>query len=151
MGDLFLLVFYVAVGVGGYKLYKYLKYRKDEINVVRFSQELDDLAFQRDRMMALHQMLTDIDTCCAKEDTYKCFSLTWKNEVTGENLNYDLFIYDNKNDNAKLLKDLAGVELANMKPKLNEDISRLKIRSKMMGDKYKGIVQDEEQSNHFML
>lgn len=151
MGDLGLLILYVILGVGGYKLYKYIHYRKNGINVVRFSQELDDLNFQRDRMMALHNMITDVDTCCKKENTWKCFNISWKNEITGEILDYDLYIYDNKNDNAKLLKDLAEVELLNMKPKLNEDIERLKIRSKMMGNKHREIVQDAENENHYLL
>lgn len=146
-----LLIFYIGLGIGGYKLYKYIQYRKNGINVVRFSQELDDLNFQRDRMMALHNMITDVDTCCKKEDTWKCFSISWKNEVTGEVLDYDLFIYDNKNDNAKLLKDLAEVELLNMKPKVNEDIERLKIRSKMMGNKHREVIQDADNENHYLL
>lgn len=151
MGDLGLLILYVVLGVGGYKIYKYIQYRKSGINVVRFSQELDDLNFQRDRMMALHNMMTDIDTCCKKDDTWKCFNISWKNEVTGEILDYDLYIYDNKNDNAKILKDLVQVEMINMKPKLNEDIERLKIRSKMMGNKHREIVQDAENENHYVL
>lgn len=151
MGDLGLFILYVVLGVGGYKLYKYIQYRKNGINVVRFSQELDDLNFQRDRMMALHNMITDVDTCCKKENTWKCFNISWKNEVTGEILDYDLYVYDNKNDNAKLLKDLAEVELLNMKPKLNEDIERLKIRSKMMGNKHREVVQDTENENHYLL
>lgn len=151
MADLLLLLTYVFIGVGGYKLYKYIQYRKNGINVVRFSQELDDLNFQRDRMMALHNMITDVDTCCKKENTWKCFNISWKNEVTGEILDYDLYIYDNKNDNAKVLKDLAEVELLNMKPKVNEDIERLKIRSKMMGNKHREVVQDAENENHYLL
>jgi hypothetical protein len=151
MGDLLLFAIYITIGVGGYKLYKYIQYRKQGINIVRLDQELNDLNFQRDRMMTLHHMLTDVEMCSKKDDSYKVFEIRWKNDITGEIESYDLYIYDNKHANASALKQLAEIEIANSKPKLAEDVERLKIRSKMMGNKGCGITQDDRQENHFII
>lgn len=131
--------------MGGYKLNKYIKYRKEGINIVRLDQELQDLNRQRDKLMSLHSMITDIDICNHKEHTYKIFNISWIDDITGERQDYDLFIADSKNANAKALRTLAEIEIQEMKPKLNEDIDRFKLRSKMMTPKQKEIVADVKQ------
>lgn len=151
MGDLLLLAFYTTIGIGGYKLYKYIQLRRSQINLIRFDQEMSDLQQQRERMMTLHQMLTDIEICDSKEDQWKVFNISWKNEATGEIKDYDLYVYDKKSAIASALRGLAEVEMSNMTPQLKEDIDRLKLRSKMMGSKQKKIVGDVENSNHFMI
>ena len=151
MGDLLLLAIYITIGVGGYKLYKYIQLRKSQINLIRFDQEMSDLQQQREKMMTLHQMLTDIEICDAKEDQWKVFNISWKNEVTGEVRAYDLYVYDKKSSVASALKNLVEVEMNDMTPQLKEDIERLKLRSKMMSSKQRKIVEDVENSNHFMI
>ena len=151
MGDFLVLIFYVAVGVGGYKLYKYVKLKKSQLNLVRFDQEVDDLVFKRDKAMSLNRLLTDLDICDKKDDNFKIINLSWKSEIDGEIYSYDVYINDKKAANAVALKGLANIELENLSPEIKTGIDKLKLRSQMLGMGYKGIVQDEEQSNHFML
>lgn len=135
MDGFVILVTYFIVGFGIYKLYKFIKLRQGKINLIRFDQEMNDLQFQRNRIMTLHNLLTDVDTCDLKDNQYKVFNISWKNEITGEVLNYDLYIYNKKSANAIALKNLAEIEIKDMSPKLKEDIERLKLRSKMMSTK----------------
>ena len=151
MGDFLILVFYVAIGVGGYKLYKYVKLKKSQLNLVRFDQEVDDLVFKRDKAMSLNRLLTDIDICDKKDDNFKVFEIRWKSEIDGEIYSYDLYVSDKKAANATALKTLIDIEMNNLSPEIKTGIDKLKLRSQMLGMGYKGIVQDEEQSNHFML
>ena len=151
MGDLSLLLLYVAIGVGGYKLYKYVKLKKSQLNLVRFDQEVDDLVFKRDKAMTLHRMLTDVDICDKKDDNFKVFEIRWKSEVDGEIYSYDLYVSDKKSANATALKTLIDIEMNNLSPEIKTGIDKLKLRSQMLGMGYKGIVQDEEQSNHYIL
>ena len=151
MEDLLYLIGYVVVGVVAYKIYKYVKLKKSQLNLVRFDQEVDDLVFKRDKAMSLNRLLTDIDICDKKAENYKIISLSWKSEVDGEIFSYDVYVNDKKSANAVALKTLANIELENIAPEIKTGIDKLKLRSQMLGMGYKGIVQDEEQSNHFML
>lgn len=144
MGDLLLLLTYIGIGVGCYKGYKYIQYRKTGINVVYLDEELKTLNRQRDKLFALHSMITDVDLCSEKAHTYKVFNIEWMDDVTGERQHYDLFIADSKNANAKALRTLASIEIAEIKPQLNEDIDRFKIKSKMMTKEQKQISAEIE-------
>lgn len=130
--------------MGSYKLYKYIQYRKSGINIVRLNDELNNLASQRDKLMALHSMITDIDLCSQKAHTYKIFNIEWIDDITGERQHYDLFIADSKNANAKALRSLATIEITEIKPTLNEDIEKFKLRSKMMTKEQKQISNEIE-------
>lgn len=151
MEDLLYLIGYVTVGFAGYKIYKYVKLRKSQLNLVRFDQEVDDLVFKRDKAMSLNRLLTDIDICDKKDENYKVFSVSWKSEIDGEIFSYDIYVNDKKSANAVALKTLVDVEMHNLTPELQTGIEKLKLRSQMLGMGYKGIIQDEEQSNHYML
>lgn len=155
MGDLSLLLLYVAIGVGGYKLYKYVKLKKSQLNLVRFDQEVDDLVFKRDKAMTLHRMLTDVDICDKKDDNFKVFEIRWKSEVDGEIYSYDLYVSDKKSANATALKTLIDIEMNNLSPEIKTGIEKLKLRSKMLGGEYmetvQGIAHDEKNPNHYTL
>ena len=151
MEDLLYLGLYVAVGVATYKIYKYVKLKKSQLNLVRFDQEVDDLVFKRDKAMTLHRMLTDIDICDKKNENVKVMNISWKSEIDGEIYSYDLYISDKKSANALAMKSLIDIEMNNLSPEIKTGIDKLKLRSQMLGMGYKGIVQDEEQSNHYML
>jgi hypothetical protein len=133
------LIFYIILFGGGYKLYKWFQIRKRGINIVRLDQELQSLNEQRNRLMALHSMITDVDLCSYKAHTYKIFNISWIDDITGEKQEYDLFIADNKNANAKALRTLATIEIAEIKPSLNDDIERFKLRSHMMTKEQKQV------------
>lgn len=155
MGDLLLLLTYIGIGVGGYKLHKYIKLKKSQLNLVRFDQEVNDLVFKRNKAMALHQMMTDVDICNKKDDNYKIFEIRWKSEVDGEIYSYDLYINDSKSASATALKDLIKIEMNNIAPDIKNGIERLKLRSKMLGTEYKetvqGITADSDKDNHFYV
>lgn len=151
MEDLFYLGLYVAVGVAAYKIYKYVKLKKSQLNLVRFDQEVDDLVFKRDKAMTLHRMLTDIDICDKRNENVKVMNISWKSEIDGEIYSYDLYISDKKSANALAMKSLIDIEMNNLSPEIKTGIEKLKLRSQMLGMGHKGIVQDEEQSNHYML
>ena len=106
---------------------------------------------KRDKAMSLNRLLTDIDICDKKAESYKIINLSWKSEVDGEIFSYDVYVNDKKSANAVALKTLVNIELENIAPEIKTGIDKLKLRSQMLGMGYKGIVQDEEQSNHFML
>ena len=55
-----------------------------------------------------------------------------------------MFIADNKNANAKALRTLATIEIAEIKPSLNDDIERFKLRSHMMTKEQKQVSNEIE-------
>ena len=152
MEGLAVLIGYVLVGIIGYKTYKYIQVRHNQMNLIRFSQELDDLMKQRERAMTLHQLLTDIETCNKKDHVYKVVEMNWKNEITGEILSYDIYIHDHKSATADAMKNLAQVELDNLAPEMKLGVDRLKIRSKLLPAKAKDTVDHIEASDkRFMI
>ena len=137
MGDLLLLLTYIGVGVGSFKLYKYIKLKKSQLDVVRFDQEVSDLMLKRDRAMTLHRLLTDINICDKKNENYKVFNLSWKSEMDGQIYAYDIYITDKKSANANALTELANIELTNLAPDIKTGIYKLKLRSKLVGAEFK--------------
>lgn len=144
MEGLAVLIGYVLVGIIGYKTYKYIQVRHNKINLIRFSQELDDLQLQRERAMTLHQLLTDVEICDKRDHIFKVVELSWKNELTGEVLSYDVYIHDHKSATATAMKNLAQVELDNLAPELKTSVDRLKIRSALLPAKAKDTVDHIE-------
>lgn len=143
MGDLAIFVGYVLVGIVAYKVYKYVKLKKSQLNLVRFDQEISDLVFKRDKAMTLNRLLTDIDICDKRDENYKVLNVSWKSEVDGEIFSYDIYISDKKAANALAMKNLVNIELNNLTPDIKTNIDKLKLRSQMLGAGYKEIVADE--------
>lgn len=137
MGDLLLLLTYIGVGVGSFKLYKYIKLKKSQLDVVRFDQEVSDLMLKRDRAMTLHRLLTDVNICDKKNENYKVFNLSWKSEMDGQIYAYDIYITDKKSANANALTELANIELTNLAPDIKTGIYKLKLRSNLVGTEFK--------------
>ena len=154
MGDLLLLLTYIGIGVGCYKGYKYIQFKKSQLNLVRFDQEVSDLVLQRDKAMTLHRLLTDINICDKKNENYKVFSLSWKSELDGQIYSYDIYINDKKLANANALTELANIELNNLTPDIKTRIDKLKLRSKFIGSEFKEkeepILQEVEEDIEIM-
>lgn len=125
------------MGVGSFKLYKYIKLKKSQLDVVRFDQEVSDLMLKRDRAMTLHRLLTDVNICDKKNENYKVFNLSWKSEMDGQIYAYDIYITDKKSANANALTELANIELTNLAPDIKTGIYKLKLRSNLVGTEFK--------------
>lgn len=128
-------IYILTVGIA-YKAYKAYrsakpKSRSGRIDLLRFDQEMNDLIQQRDKMMSLYHLLTDIDICEKEREAYKVFEIRWINEATSETMSYDVFIFDREDASAAALIQLANVELDVMAPQLEADVERLKFRSRV--------------------
>lgn len=129
------LIVLVLLVLGLYKLYNLSHLPEDQLNFIRAEEELEEINKKKTALRTLEYLITDIDVCSSSDGLYKFFTLSWLNEATGENLEYQFFIYDNKSSMADAVKTLANIEKARIRPEFQECLDKVGIRSRKAAHK----------------
>lgn len=134
-----LVVLILVVGIF-YKAWQMTHKPQDQLNFLRAEQELQSINEKREELRALEYLITDIDACSKDDGLYKYFTLSWMNENTGENLEYQFFVYDKKSPVGDAIKSLADVERSRLRPEFQRSLDLLGNRSRKPTDKRPEIV-----------
>lgn len=101
------------------------------VDLVAFDEQVSDLQVKRDKVMILHQLITDVQLCDGQEHVCKVFTISWNNEATGRSMSYDISIFNEKDANAVALQNLAETEINNMIPDIERGIKQLSLCKKV--------------------
>lgn len=101
----------------------------DHFDFSKSEKELDVLQEQRNQLRVLEALKTDIDICSAKDNVCKYFTLSWSNEATGEQFEYEFVINDSNTDTANAMKNLAIKESYQMRIDYQNNLNMIGVRS----------------------
>jgi hypothetical protein len=140
MDDILCLFVLCGLIYGFYRWYIFTHKPKDQLNFIRAEQELQVLNEKKEELRALEYLITDVDACSNNDGLYKYFTLSWMNEMTGENLEYQFFVWDNKSPIAVAMKSLADVERERLRPEFQKSLDEVGKKSRKPTNKVPEIV-----------
>ena len=101
----------------------------DHFDFGKSEKELDTLQEQRNQLRVLEALKTDIDICSAKDNVCKYFTLSWNNEATGEQFEYEFVVSDSDTNIANAIKNLANKESYQMRIDYQNNLNMIGVRS----------------------